>query len=410
MAAEYVPVGIPFLRSQNVEPFRVNLDDVKYVGEAFHARLAKSALQPGDVVIVRTGRPGSAAVIPPSLPVANCSDLVIVRPGPKLDSHFLMYFINSAGAGHVASHLVGAVQQHFNVGSARTLRIPLPPLPEQRRVARALGALDDKIELNRRMSRTLESIARAIFKSWFVDFDPVRRKMEGKMGGELGLPPSLAALFPDTAADSRAGSLPAGWRAGRLGDVAVQVRSSLRPEEIPPGTPYFGLEHLPKRCISLGEWGIADDVASSKAGFAVGDILFGKLRPYFHKVGPPPVVGVCSTDIVVARPRSPELFAFTLGHMSSDEFVDRASARSSGTRMPRTSWKDMAEYSLAIPPVALLRAYDIVIRSLVGLMWSKIVESRVLGQGRDALVPELLGGCSGRTWVVPEANRMGDRE
>ena len=125
MAAEYVPVGIPFLRSQNVEPFRVNLDDVKYVGEAFHARLAKSALQPGDVVIVRTGRPGTAAVIPPSLPVANCSDLVIVSDRvPNSIRHFLMYFINSAGAGHLASHLVGAVQQHFNVGSARTLRIP----------------------------------------------------------------------------------------------------------------------------------------------------------------------------------------------------------------------------------------------------------------------------------------------
>ena len=223
MATEYVPVGIPFLRSQNVEPFRVSLVDVKYVGEDFHARLAKSALQPGDVVIVRTGRPGSAAVIPPDLPVANCADLVIVRPGPTLDAHFLMYFINSGGSGHVASHLVGAVQQHFNVGSARTLRIPLPPLPEQQRIARTLGALDDKIELNRRMNRTLESIARAVFKSWFVDFDPVRKKMEG---GEVGLPPDLAAAVPNRLVDSKAGPVPDGWDVAAIGDVMTIVGGS----------------------------------------------------------------------------------------------------------------------------------------------------------------------------------------
>lgn len=124
----------------------------------------------------------------------------------------------------------------------------------------------------------------------------------------------------------------------------------------------------------------------------VGDILFGKLRPYFHKVGPPPVEGVCSTDIVVVRPRSRELFAFTLGHVSGDDFVDRASAHSSGTRMPRTSWRDMAEYPLAIPPRSLLWAYDDLVRPLVELIWSGAGESRLLARIRDALIPSLIAG------------------
>jgi type I restriction enzyme S subunit len=91
MTSEYVPEGIPFLRSHNIEPFRVVLDEIKYIGEAFHNRTRKSSLKPGDVVIVRTGKPGAAAIIPEALPVANCSDLVIVRPGNHLDARFLVY-------------------------------------------------------------------------------------------------------------------------------------------------------------------------------------------------------------------------------------------------------------------------------------------------------------------------------
>jgi len=132
MASEYVASGIPFLRSQNVEAFRINLSDTKFITPEFHSKLGKSALRPGDVVIVRTGKPGTAAVIPDSMPALNCSDLVIVRPGSRLDSRFLCYYVNTVSGHHVSAHLVGAVQQHFNVGSARQLPLKLPPLSEQR--------------------------------------------------------------------------------------------------------------------------------------------------------------------------------------------------------------------------------------------------------------------------------------
>jgi type I restriction enzyme S subunit len=212
MASEYVRSGIPFLRSQNVEPFRINLQDVKFITEEFHVRLRKSALSPGDVVIVRTGKPGASAVIPETLPISNCSDLVIVHPGPKLDSKFLAFYINSVASKDVSSQLVGAVQQHFNVGSARNLKIRLPPLPEQRAIAHILGTLDDKIELNRRMNETLEAMARAIFKSWFVEFDPVRAKAEGRE--PAGMDAETAALFPDSFEETELGMVPKGWRIG----------------------------------------------------------------------------------------------------------------------------------------------------------------------------------------------------
>ena len=107
MASEYVDSGIPFLRSKNIDPFGIDWNDIRYIRRDFHERLKKSALSPGDVVIVRTGKPGAATLIPDSLPESNCSDLVIVRAGPELDARFLVYYINSVATHHVNSHLVG---------------------------------------------------------------------------------------------------------------------------------------------------------------------------------------------------------------------------------------------------------------------------------------------------------------
>ena len=204
MAHEYLPAGVPFLRSQNILPYRLELTDVIRIPPEFHRKLSKSALHPGDVVVVRTGKPGTAAVIPEDLGEANCADFVIIRTGPRLNPRFLAYKLNSkAGQEFVDSRLVGSVQKHFNVGHARGLRFPLPPLGEQKRIAAALGALDNKIDLNRGMNRTLEEMARALFKSWFVDFDPVRAKAAGKK--PWGMDAKTAALFPDAFEESEIG-------------------------------------------------------------------------------------------------------------------------------------------------------------------------------------------------------------
>jgi len=135
MANRYVSEGTPFLRSQNVRPFRIDLTDVKYIDEGFTKELGKSELKPGDVAIVRTGYPGTCAVIPDELKLANCADLVIARTGPKLNPHFLALLLNSAyGKALVAGASVGAAQKHFNVGAAKKAMFPFPPLSEQERL------------------------------------------------------------------------------------------------------------------------------------------------------------------------------------------------------------------------------------------------------------------------------------
>jgi type I restriction enzyme S subunit len=132
MKTEYKESGIPFLRSQNIRPFEVSMDNSVFIDEAFHRTLKKSQLCPGDLAIVRTGYPGTAAVIPPELSESNCSDLVIVRPGAEVDSHFLAAFFNSAfGKQLVLGKIVGAAQKHFNVTAAKEVVLHVPPLSEQ---------------------------------------------------------------------------------------------------------------------------------------------------------------------------------------------------------------------------------------------------------------------------------------
>jgi type I restriction enzyme S subunit len=149
---------------------------------------------------------------------------------------------------------------------------------------------------------------------------------------------------------------------------------------------------MPRRSIALSEWGHADELESNKSEFERGEVLFGKLRPYFHKVGVAPVDGVCSTDILVVRPKSPEWFGFVLGHVSSVELVNHTNAASTGTKMPRASWNDIARFEVALPPESVAAEFTNLIRPMIDRIIANIQESHTLAESRDALLPKLLSG------------------
>ena len=161
MAREYKETGITFLRSQNIRPFHVSLENVLFISREFDQKIAKSRLRSGDVAVVRTGYPGTAAVIPPSLPDANCADLVIVRPSTEVEPQFLAAFFNSSyGKQHVSGKVVGAAQKHFNVGAAKETVLHVPPLPEQRRIIAKFDALSAETQrLSRLYQQKLDALA-----------------------------------------------------------------------------------------------------------------------------------------------------------------------------------------------------------------------------------------------------------
>ena len=202
MADEYVDDGIEFLRSQNIKPFRIEREGVLRISPTFDSRLRKSRLSTGDVVVVRTGYPGTAAVVPVELDGSNCADLVVITPSKELNPHLLAAIFNSAwGRSAVSGQLVGSAQQHFNVGSARAMRVRLPSRKVQDGVANVLCSFNDLIENNRRRIEVLEHMAQAVYREWFVRFR---------------YPGHEDATF----VDSPLGPIPEGWRAVPLYEAA----------------------------------------------------------------------------------------------------------------------------------------------------------------------------------------------
>ena len=383
MASQYVDEGVPFLRSMNVEPLRINRNDLKFITPEFHRRIQKSRLTPGDVVIVRTGKPGACSVVPDWLADANCSDLVIVRCGKQLNNRFLAYYINTVASGHVAAHLVGAVQQHFNVASARTLRIHLPSLAEQKAIAAVLGALDDKIEVNRRMSATLEAMARALFQSWFVDFDPVRAKLDGRK--PAGLDQATVALFPPHFDHKAEGVLPTGWRATTLGEVieisdSKRIPLSGREREARKGKyPYHGaasvMDYVDDYLFDgiyalMGE----DGSVINEDGTPVLQYVWGKFWVNNHAHVLRGKNGI-STEHLLLHLKGCNIAPFV-----------------NGAVQPKLNQGNMNRIPFMLPPPEIGQAFAKTIDPLFAQIRANTDQSRTLATVRDTLLPKLLGG------------------
>jgi len=390
---QYRPFGIPFVNIRCLKDGRLDVNSMSFVDPLeVDQKYSHFLLDPEDFVVSSSGTLGRLAEVRAAdLPCMLNTSVIRMRPRRvDLDRKFLKVFLmSSLFQRQILSLASGSAQLNYGPSHLRQMLICVPPISEQRAIASILGALDDKIELNRKMSATLEAMARALFKSWFVDFDPVRAKSEDR---DPGLPPEIAALFPDSFEDSELGDIPKRWRASSLGEVAVNERRGISHNDIPEGTPYIGLEHMPRRSIALGRWDHAAQLESNKSQFRQGDILFGKLRPYFHKVGVAPVAGVCSTDILVVSPASTDWAAFVLMHLSSDELVAHTDRCSTGTKMPRASWEHISRYEVTLPPVTVVRSFTMAIAPMAERIVAAIHESRTLAVLRDALLPKLISG------------------
>ena len=391
-ASDYVPSGIPSIMPQNIGDNRILADGIARITPDDASRLSRYLVREGDIVYSRRGDVKRRALVRSAEDGWLCgTGCLRIRLGKNgADSRYASYYLGHPDVQDwIVRHAHGATMPNLNTSILSECPFVIPSKPEQRAIAQILGTLDDKIDLNRRMNETLEAMAWAQFKDWFVDFGPIRAKAEGR---DPGLPQSLADLFPAGLVHSELGEIPEGWEMGTLDDVAEHRRRSVRPSQIDPETPYIALEHMPKRCIALSNWATGGGIESNKFEFKRGELLFGKLRPYFHKVGVAPTDGVCSTDIVVIRPQPQASFGFVLGHVSSVEFVDYTDAGSMGTRMPRTNWDEMARYKLVLPPEPIAKSFDTLIRPSVARIIFNIHESRMLAAVRDTLLPKLTSG------------------
>lgn len=343
MADEYCDEGVPFLRSQNITPFQLNLRDIKYIPQTFHERIRKSTLRPGDVGIVRTGYPGTACVIPDDLPESNCSDLVILRPGKELNPHFIAALFNSTfGKTLVGGNLVGAAQQHFNVTVAKELKLRIPTRVEQDKIAAVMVGINDLLANNQRRIALLESMAEEIYREWFVRM-----------------------RFPGWANSPTDKGIPANWSRKTIDSLLAESKRPIKKADLSTVDRYVGLEHIPRKTAVLDAWGQPDSVDSDKLRFSEGDILFGKIRPYLHKIAISSFSGACSTDTIVLKPRQADFLLFAYFTVSSNTFVDLATVASKGTKMPRADWQFLKQVEITTPPECLLQSFNAVAKPLI---------------------------------------------
>lgn len=299
-------------------------------------------------------------------------------------AYYLLQTLNLAGYNS------GSAQPSLNRNFIYSIRIQVPARREQDEIAHLLNSLDDRIALLRETNATLEAIAQALFKSWFVDFDPVRAKSQGH--APTGMDEATAALFPDGFEASALGLVPEGWKPGVLGDVALTVKSQVQPSELHTAINYVGLEHIPRKSLSLTNWGTAAGLESAKSKFSDGDVLFGKLRPYFHKVIVAPFDGVCSTDVLVCRAKQSGCYGFAVMQLFSADLIEYADRLSNGAKMPRIGWADIAAYPVVIPNAHVASRYTSVIAPMLGCMKANVSQARTLAALRDTLLPRLISG------------------
>jgi type I restriction enzyme S subunit len=287
----------------------------------------------------------------------------------------------------------GSGQPLINQTSLKSLEVPERSFADQKAIAHILGALDDKIELNQKMNQTLEEIAKAIFKSWFVDFDPVRAKAEGR---PTGLPFEISDLFPDELVDSEIGEIPKGWSVGAISDFAFLNKKNVNPSQSSQMYEHFSIPAFDSGQSPALDLGI--DIKSNKTLVVEGSLLVSKLNPNTPRVWLPNPKElheqICSTEFMVYTATDRSNTAYLWGLFTGSAVTKRMEAMVTGTSKShqRVKPNDVSSINTVIPDTRLIEQYGEMVllmlnRTLVGKS-----ESTVISELRDTLLPKLISG------------------
>lgn len=321
------------------------------------------------------------------------SSIIRARPDEdRANSLFLYYFFSSTVGAHRLDTIRRQVAVAGITGSDLSqLRIPAPPVSEQRAIASVLGALDDKIELNRRMNETLEAMARAIFKDWFVDFGPTRAKIEGRAPY---LAPDIWSLFPDRLDDE---GKPEGWKSFLLSDLAVQQKQGISPS----AAPEIEFEHFSLPAYDSGKSPAIDlggTILSSKTAVPQGAVLLSKLNPEIERVWIPEPAGdrqqICSTEFLVFVPTTLSARSLLYGLFTNCSFREMLQSMVTGTSKShqRISPSSLQNREVLIGTQAAFALYEEIVGPILERVLANRAEARTLAATRDLFLPKLMSG------------------
>ena len=399
---------VNYLDTGNITGNRISQIQHLVAGKDKIPSRARRKVRPGDIVYL-TVRPnqrhfGILKQVPENF-LASTGFSVIRGKDGFAHTDFIYWFLAQDQVVEklhtIAEHSTSAYPS-IKPSDIERLEIPLPPLREQRAIARILGTLDDKIELNRRMNETLEAMARALFRSWFVDFDPVRAKMAGRAPA---LPPALAALFPNRMVNSELGDAPEGWQVKALEDELSDLVSGQRPKggAVNAGVPSIGAENV----IGLGVYNYASEkyvpadffarLRNKGADVRDGDVLLYKDgasigRKTYFGCGFPHAECAVNEHVFILRLRDPEAQRYLFFWLDQPSMTQRIIALNSNSAQPGINKTGVRGLPLLLPPPGVLAAFDAQAGAATDKIFANCRESRKIAALRDILLPKLMSG------------------
>lgn len=420
-ASVYLDTGeICLIRSQNIYNDGFRSDGLVYITPESAEKLKNVVVEKDDVLLNITGDSVARVCLAKEnyLPARVNQHVAIIRSDPEeFDARYLRYLLASPSMQNLLLSIaaVGATRNALTKSMIETLEIPKPPLRTQQEIADNLESLDVKIELNRQTNQTLEEMAQAIFKSWFVDFEPTRAKIAAKENGEdpervamaaiagkaieeldalpaeqLKSLSSTAALFPETLTDSELGEIPDGWVKGELRNIAKFSTDRISVSELSLET-YISTENMLE-----GKRGVSNasslPTVKTVPSFHSGQILISNIRPYFMKIWLARFEGGRSNDVLGIEANETEGTEYLYNLLYQDTFFNFMLATSKGAKMPRGDKDAIMGWHCVQPTVEVKKAYSKAIKEFYSSIDSMNKENKILEKLRDTLLPKLLSG------------------
>ncbi len=396
----YVPSGVPVIRGNNISDTRDLIGEMVYITPEKAAELKSSVIYPGDLFFPHRGAIGLVGIVPEEKEeryMLSSSLMKLSCNKSEVEPLFLLYFFRSEqGRQELLKNAstVGTPGIGQPLATLKSIPVPLPSLPEQKAIAHILGTLDDKIELNRRSNQTLEAMARALFQSWFVDFDPVRAKLDGRK--PVGMDAATASLFPAYFQYSSIGLVPQGWEVKPMSEMVEVGPARLLKSGVV--APYLDMKNMPTQGHAVDD--VVDRRFTSGTKFKNNDTLLARITPCLENGKTAFVdflengeVAWGSTEYIVLAPRLPLTPEFGYYLARSDALRIHAIQSMTGTSgRQRVASGCFSQFFLAVPPAKIAQHFGSITQTWMKQIHSDIEQSRTLATLRDTLLPKLLTG------------------
>ena len=363
--------GVLFVKIKDIQDNRLTFDNALFVPQEYYNRLPKNRkAEYGDTLYTVVGSYGIPAFVNHNIPFCFERNIALLHPNNRVIPKYLYYAVkNPIFYGNANNIANGSAQKLIPLSKLAGMEISVPPIERQETIVNILSAYDDLIENNQKQIKLLEEAAQRLYKEWFVDL-----------------------RFPGHENVKIVDGVPEGWKKVFLGGICTLKKDAVPAGRISTGTPYIGLEHMPRVDFCLSSWGSADDVISNKFRYAEDDIIFGKIRPYFHKVGFALNNGVVSTDSFVMKAND-GIWGLLLMTVFDRAFVDYTyQTCKEGSKMPRADWNQMEKYPVLIPSEKIRQDFEKFIWNITRQVKTLALQNHALTEARDQLLPKLMSG------------------